>query len=67
MEDIFPYELVMGTCYHGMMRLRVADGGNGFQIRRVAANMLNKQSGAEHKGRPPAWGLDKGVNLLMIK
>jgi hypothetical protein len=28
---------------HGVTRPRVADGGNGVQIWRVAANILNKQ------------------------
>jgi hypothetical protein len=31
-------------CHHGMARPQVADGGNGLQIWRVAANILNKQS-----------------------
>jgi hypothetical protein len=31
-------------CHHGMARPRVADRGDGLQIWRVAANMLNKQS-----------------------
>jgi len=29
--------------HHGMARPRVADGADGFQVWRVAANMLNKQ------------------------
>jgi hypothetical protein len=32
-----------GPCHHGMVRPQVADGGNSLQIRRVAANGLNKQ------------------------
>jgi hypothetical protein len=31
-------------CHHGMARPQVADGGNGLQIWRVAANIFNKQS-----------------------
>jgi hypothetical protein len=31
-------------CHHGMARHQVAGGGNGLQIWRVAANILNKQS-----------------------
>jgi len=31
-------------CHHGMARPRVVDGGDGFQIWRVAVNMSNKQS-----------------------
>jgi hypothetical protein len=29
-------------CHHGMARPQVADGGEGLQIWRVAANILNK-------------------------
>jgi hypothetical protein len=32
-------------CHHGMARPRVADRGDGPQIWKVAANMLNKQRG----------------------
>jgi hypothetical protein len=31
-------------CHHGMARPQVADGGDGLQIWRGAANILNKQS-----------------------
>jgi hypothetical protein len=37
-------------CRHGMVRPRVADGGDGLQIWRVAANVLNKQSRTAEKG-----------------
>jgi hypothetical protein len=43
-----------------MARPRVADGGDGFQILRVAANILNKQSPAAYMCGPPAWGLGGG-------
>jgi hypothetical protein len=36
-------------CHHGMARPQVADG-EGIQIRRVAANILNKQSWTADKG-----------------
>jgi len=29
----------VGPCYHGMARLRLADGGDGLQIRRAVANI----------------------------
>jgi hypothetical protein len=32
-----------GPCPHGVARSRVADGGDGLQMRKVAANILNKQ------------------------
>jgi hypothetical protein len=34
----------VGPCHHGMTRPRVADGGDGLQIWRLAANIWNKQS-----------------------
>jgi hypothetical protein len=49
--DYFP-------CHHGMARPQVADGGDGLQIWRVAANILNKQP---TRGGPPAWGLGVGL------
>jgi hypothetical protein len=36
--------------HHGMARPPVADGGEGLQIRRVAANILNKQSRTADRG-----------------
>jgi len=40
----------MGSCHHGMVRPWVADGGDGLQMWRVAANILNKQSRTADKG-----------------
>jgi hypothetical protein len=37
-------------CHHGMARSKVADGGGGLQIWRVAANILNRQSRTADKG-----------------
>jgi hypothetical protein len=34
----------MGPCHHSMAHRQVADGGDGLQIWRVAANILSKQS-----------------------
>jgi hypothetical protein len=39
-------------CYHGMARHQIADGGDGLQIWRVAANILNKLSRIAYKGWP---------------
>jgi hypothetical protein len=36
-------------CHHGMGRHHVADGGDGLQIWRVAAIMLNKQSRIDNR------------------
>jgi hypothetical protein len=51
-------------CHHGMARPQVADGGDGLQIWRVAANILNNSRGQSTRGGPPAWGL--GVGLITL-
>jgi hypothetical protein len=38
------------SCHHGMSLPWVVDGGDGFQIWRIAANLLNKQSRRADKG-----------------
>jgi hypothetical protein len=40
----------MGPCYRGMAGLRVTDAEHVFHIRRVATNILNKQSRTADKG-----------------
>jgi hypothetical protein len=47
-------------CHHGMARPQVADGGDGLQIWRVAANILNKQSRQPTRGGLPDWGFGVG-------
>jgi hypothetical protein len=42
-------------------RPQVADGGDGLQTWRVAANILNKQSRTADRGGPPACGLGEGL------
>jgi len=37
------YSHYVCPCHHDMARPRVADGGDGLQIWRVVANVLNKQ------------------------
>jgi hypothetical protein len=49
-------------CYHGTARPQVADGKDGLQIWRVAANTLNKQSRTADKGGTSAWGLGVGLS-----
>jgi hypothetical protein len=44
-----------------MARPQVADGGDTFQVWRVAANILNKQSRTADGGGPLAWGLGVGL------
>jgi hypothetical protein len=49
-------------CHHGMARPRVSDRGDGLQIWRVAANILNKQTA--DSGGLPAWGLGGALTTL---
>jgi hypothetical protein len=44
-------------CHHGMARPQVADGGDGLQMCKIAANTLNKQSRAAENG----WFSSLGV------
>jgi hypothetical protein len=44
-----------------MARPEVAAGGDGLQISRLAANILNKPSRIADKGSPPALGLGVGL------
>jgi hypothetical protein len=53
-------------CYVGSLSLlHGASSGsgwrNGFQIGRLAANILNKQPWTANRGGPPAWGLGVGL------
>jgi hypothetical protein len=49
-------------CHHGMARPQVAVGGKGLQIRRVAANILNKQSRTVNKRWSSSLGVGNGAN-----
>jgi hypothetical protein len=49
------------ACHHGMARPRVADGGEGLQVWRVAANILNKQSRTADKGWSSSLGIGRGL------
>jgi hypothetical protein len=49
-------------CHHDIVRPQVADGREGLQIWRVAANILNKQSRAADKGWPSSLGVGQGAN-----
>jgi hypothetical protein len=48
-----------------MARPQVSVGGDGHQIWKVAADIMNKQCGKPTMGGPPAWGL--GVWLTTIR
>jgi hypothetical protein len=43
-------------CHHGMARPRIANRGDGLQIWRVAANILNKQSRTANSERSSSLG-----------
>jgi hypothetical protein len=45
-----------------MARAQVAKGGDGFQICRVAANILNKQSWTANMGWSSRSGIGRGAN-----
>jgi hypothetical protein len=49
-------------CYHGMARPRVADRGDGLQVWRVAANILNKKSRTADSGWSSSLGDGQGAN-----
>jgi hypothetical protein len=49
-------------CHHGMARPRVADRGDGLQILRVAANIVNKQSQTADSGWSSSLGVGRGAN-----
>jgi hypothetical protein len=49
-------------CHHGMARPRVAHRGDGLQIWRVAANILNKQSRTADSGWYSSLGVGRGAN-----
>jgi hypothetical protein len=59
--DHFPM-LSWVHCHHGMARPRVTDRGDGLQIWRVAANMLNKQSRTADSGWSSSLGVGRGAN-----
>jgi hypothetical protein len=62
MEFSFSFIHVMWVpCHHGMARPQVADGGDGLQICRVAANILNKQSQTADKWWSSSLGVGVGL------
>jgi hypothetical protein len=54
-------------CHVGMARPQVADGGDGLQIRRIAANILNKQLRTADTGCSSRVGLGVGLQPLTVK
>jgi len=56
---IFPMFCV--SCLHTIALPRVTDGGDGLQIRRIAVNILNKQSQTADKGLSSSLGVGRGA------
>jgi hypothetical protein len=54
--------MLTGSRHHGMARPQVADGGDGLQIWRVAANILNKQSRTAGRGWSSRLGVGRGAS-----
>jgi hypothetical protein len=50
-----------------MARPQVADGGDGLQIWRAAANILNKQSPTSDKGWSFSLGVGRVAKLFTVK
>jgi len=62
------WSLCQWTPYHqGMGLTQDADGEDGLQIRRVAVNILNKESRTADKGWLTNWVLDGGVTTPHCK
>jgi hypothetical protein len=53
--------------HHGKARPQVANGGNTFQVWRVATNILNKQSRTADKGWPSSLGVGLGLTTPRLK
>jgi hypothetical protein len=52
------YHVKCVHCHQAMARPVVADRGDGFQVQRVAANILNKQSQTEGGLLFGGWAVD---------
>ncbi|KAJ4438698.1 hypothetical protein ANN_14645 [Periplaneta americana] len=53
---------IVGPYHHGMARPQIADRGDGLQIWRVAANILNKRSWTADKGWSSSFGVGRRAN-----
>jgi hypothetical protein len=53
---------VTGPWHHNMACPQIADGGDGFQVWRVAANILKKQLRTTDKWWYPSLGVGRGAN-----
>jgi hypothetical protein len=55
------FSIILDPSHHGLARPQVADGGDGLQICRVAANTVNNSRGKLTRGGHLAWGLGEGL------
>jgi hypothetical protein len=58
------YGVTWVPCHRGMARSQVAGGGDGLQIWRVAASILNKQSRTDGNRWPSRLGVGRGANRM---
>jgi hypothetical protein len=58
---LFPNHVKRVPCHHGMVHSQAVDG-DGLQIRKVAANILNNQSWTANKGWSPRLGVGQEAN-----
>jgi hypothetical protein len=49
-------------CHHGMARPHIAEGGDGHQLWRAAANILKKQSRTAANGLSSSLWVGRGAN-----
>jgi hypothetical protein len=49
-------------CHHNMARPRVADRRDSLQLRKLAANIMNKQPRTNDKGWSSSLGVGRGAN-----
>jgi len=54
----------MGPYHHGMACPQVADGGDGLQMRKAVANILNDQPRTSDKGCSSILGVGRGLTSL---
>jgi hypothetical protein len=52
----------VGPFHYGTECPNVADGGDGLQVWRIAANILNNQSWTANKGWSSRLGVERGAN-----
>jgi hypothetical protein len=61
-HNTFTFHVKWVPCHYGVARPRVADRGDGLQIWRVAANILNKQSRTADSGWSSSLWVGRGLH-----